>query len=55
MNVVTTEFKDRLTSLNMLRENYIPYMISWVKHFHSLDEVKQVFSKTRMVSSVSLL
>ena len=27
------EYKDKLASLNLVQEKYIPYMAGWVKHF----------------------
>ncbi|MCD4849158.1 MAG: hypothetical protein K8R76_13330 [Candidatus Aegiribacteria sp.] len=27
------EYRDKLSSLNMVQENHIPYMTGWVKHF----------------------
>ena len=33
-----SEYKDKLSSINLLRENHIPYMVGLVKHFLVLGD-----------------
>lgn len=33
-----SEYKDKLSSLNLVQENHIPYMVGWVKHFITLGK-----------------